>query len=45
MPGIRKRRAMVAEAQEELMRWFVEGKLKATVSRRFDLADWVRRSS
>lgn len=42
MAGLAKRRAMVAEAQKELMRWFVEGKLKATISGRFDLADWVK---
>lgn len=41
-PGIARRRAMVAAAQQELMRWFVEGKLKATVAGKFDLADWVK---
>jgi NADPH2:quinone reductase len=35
------RRAMVAAAQQELMRWFAEGQLKATVAGSFDLADWV----
>jgi len=40
--GIAQRRAMVADAQKELMRWFVEGKLKATVAGKFDLADWVK---
>ncbi len=39
--GLAKRRAMVAEAQEELMRWFTEDKLKATVAGAYDLADWV----
>jgi len=33
---------MVADAQHELMRWYTEGKLKATISGRFDLADWVK---
>ena len=42
LPGIGRRRAMVVAAQEELMRWFVEGKLKATVAGKFDLADWVK---
>jgi NADPH2:quinone reductase len=37
-----RRRAMVAEAQKELMRWFSEGKLKATVAATFDLGDWVK---
>jgi NADPH2:quinone reductase len=36
------RRAMVADAQAELTRWFVEGKLKALVSGKYDLADWVK---
>jgi NADPH:quinone reductase len=39
--GLAKRRAMVAEAQQDLMRWYGQGKLKATISGRFDLADWV----
>ncbi|MBS0517957.1 MAG: NADPH:quinone oxidoreductase family protein [Proteobacteria bacterium] len=37
-----RRRAMVAEAQKELMRWYTEGKLRATVAATFDLADWVK---
>jgi NADPH2:quinone reductase len=40
--ALAKRRAMVAEAQKELTRWFIEGKLKAMVSGRFDLGDWVK---
>ena len=32
---------MVAEAQQELMRWFTEEKLKSTVAATYDLADWV----
>ena len=36
------RRAMVADAHAELMRWFTEGKLKATVAATLDLADWVK---
>ena len=39
--ALAKRRAMVAEAQKELTRWFTEGKLKAWVAGKFDLADWV----
>jgi NADPH2:quinone reductase len=39
--GLARRRAMVAEAQHELMRWFTEDKLKATVAATYDLADWV----
>lgn len=39
--ALARRRAMVAEAQKELMRWFTEGKLKATISGSFDLGDWV----
>ena len=39
--ALAKRRAMVAEAQAELTRWFTEGKLRAMVSGRFDLGDWV----
>jgi NADPH2:quinone reductase len=42
LAGIRRRRAMVTDAQSELMRWFVEGKLKATVAGKFDLGDWVK---
>ena len=34
--------AMVADAQAELIRWFTEDKLKATISGTFDLADWVQ---
>jgi NADPH2:quinone reductase len=33
---------MVAEAQAELMRWFTEDKLRATIAGTFDLADWVQ---
>ncbi|HZP98901.1 MAG TPA: NADPH:quinone oxidoreductase family protein [Reyranella sp.] len=40
--GLARRRAMVAEAQQELLRWFAEGKLRATVAGSFDLADWVK---
>jgi NADPH:quinone reductase len=40
--ALAKRRAMVAEAQKELTRWFIEGKLKAMVAGKFDLADWVK---
>ena len=40
--ALEKRRAMVADAQAELMRWFTEGKLKATVAATLDLADWVK---
>jgi NADPH2:quinone reductase len=40
--ALAKRRAMVAAAQQELTRWFTEGKLKAMVSGRFDLGDWVK---
>ena len=36
------RRAMVADAQAELTRWFIEGKLKALVAGTYDLADWVK---
>ena len=39
--ALAKRRAKVAEAQKELMRWFTEGKLKAMVAGKFDLSDWV----
>lgn len=39
--ALAKRRAMVAEAQKELTRWFAEGKLKATVAASFDLAEWT----
>ncbi len=40
--ALARRRAMVADAQAELTRWFTEGKLKAMVSGRFDLGDWVK---
>jgi NADPH2:quinone reductase len=40
--ALAKRRALVADAQKELMRWFTEGKLKAMVAGAFDLADWVK---
>jgi NADPH2:quinone reductase len=39
--ALARRRAMVADAQHELMRWFTEDKLKATIAATFDLADWV----
>ncbi len=40
--ALARRRAMVMDAQTELMRWFTEGKLKAMVAGRFDLADYVK---
>jgi len=40
--ALAKRRALVAAAQEDLTRWFTEGKLKATVAATYDLADWVK---
>jgi len=40
--ALAKRRAMVAAAQAELMRWFTEDKLKATIAGTFDLADWIQ---
>jgi len=40
--ALAKRRAMVAEAQKQLMRWFTQDKLKATIAGTFDLADWVQ---
>ena len=40
--ALAKRRALVMDAQEELMRWFTEGKLKAMVAGKFDLADYVK---
>ncbi len=40
--ALAKRRALVMDAQKELMRWFTEGKLKAVVAGSFDLADWVK---
>ena len=42
MAGLERRRAMVAAAQDELMRWFGEGRLRATVAAAFDLADCVK---
>jgi NADPH2:quinone reductase len=39
--ALARRRAMVAEAQNQLMRWFTQDKLKATIAGTFDLADWV----
>jgi len=40
--ALARRRALVMDAQEELMRWFTEGKLKAMVAGTFDLADYVK---
>jgi len=40
--ALAKRRAMVAAAQKDLMQWFTEGKLQATVAATFDLADWMK---
>jgi NADPH2:quinone reductase len=40
--ALARRRAMVMDAQAELMRWFTEGKLKAVVAASYDLADWVK---
>jgi len=40
--ALAKRRALVAAAQQDLSRWFTEGKLKATVAATYDLADWVK---
>ncbi len=40
--ALAKRRAMVMDAQAELLRWFTEGKLKAMVAGKFDLADYVK---
>jgi len=42
LTALAKRRAMVAEAQAELMRWFTEDKLKATIAGTFDLANWTQ---
>jgi NADPH2:quinone reductase len=39
--ALAKRRALVADAQRVLTGWFTEGRLKAMVSGKFDLADWV----
>lgn len=40
--ALAKRRALVMDAQAELMRWFTEGRLKAMVAGKFDLADYVK---
>ena len=40
--SLAKRRDMVTAAQAELMRWFTEDKLRATIAGTFDLADWVQ---
>jgi NADPH2:quinone reductase len=40
--GLAKRRAMVMAAQAEMMRWYGEGRLRALVAGKFDLADWVK---
>ncbi|MGQ0584818.1 MAG: NADPH:quinone oxidoreductase family protein [Reyranella sp.] len=40
--ALAKRRALVMDAQTELMRWFTEGRLKAMVAGKFDLADYVK---
>jgi NADPH2:quinone reductase len=40
--AVARRRILVAEAQKELMRWFTQDKLKATIAGTFDLADWVQ---
>jgi len=40
--AVGQRRALVAEAQKELMHWFTQDKLKATIAGTFDLADWVQ---
>jgi NADPH2:quinone reductase len=40
--SLKRRRAMVMAAQDELLRWFGQGKLKAMVAGRFDLADFVK---
>jgi NADPH2:quinone reductase len=40
--ALAKRRAMVADAQKELMRWFSEDRLQAKVAGSFDLRDWVK---
>jgi NADPH2:quinone reductase len=40
--SLARRRAMVMDAQNEMMRWYAEGKLKAHVAGRFDLGDWVK---
>jgi NADPH2:quinone reductase len=40
--ALAQRRAMVMAAQEEMMRWYTEGKLKALVAGAYDLGDWVK---
>jgi len=40
--SLAKRRAMVTDAQKELLSWYEQGKLKAHVAGRFDLGDWVK---
>ncbi|NQW49687.1 MAG: NADPH:quinone oxidoreductase family protein [Rhodospirillales bacterium] len=40
--ALAKRRAMVAAAQKDLMQWFTEGKLQATIAATYDLADWMK---
>jgi NADPH2:quinone reductase len=40
--ALARRRALVMDAQSELMRWFTEGRLKAMVAGQFDLADYVK---
>ena len=40
--ALARRRALVMDAQEELMRWFTEGRLKAMVAGKFDLTDYVK---
>ena len=40
--ALARRRALVMDAQSELMRWFTEGRLKAMVAGKFDLADYVK---
>ena len=40
--ALAKRRAMVAAAQKDLMQWFTEGKLQATIAATYDLAYWMK---
>jgi NADPH2:quinone reductase len=40
--ALARRRAMVMAAQDEMMRWYTEGKLKALVAGRYDLVDWMK---
>jgi len=40
--ALARRRAMVVAAQKELIGWFTEDKLRATIAGTFDLADWVQ---